>query len=201
MDAPAGTCPVSATQAVDWEGRYQSGTTGWERPSLDPAFLAWRAEGALAACRILVPGAGRSGEPLALAEAGFDVTALDVAPSAVAAQSERLGTRGTAVLADLFAWQPATPFDAIYDQTCLCALPPPLLPDYERLLSGWLRPGGALFVLFMQSGQEGGPPFDCPIPAMRTLFAPEWWAWPNVLPALVSHPSGRSEQPAVLRRR
>lgn len=192
---------MSATQAIDWESRYQEGRTAWERPALNPAFVAWRQSGELAPCRILIPGAGRSAEPAALAAAGFDVTVLDVAPSAAAAQRAQLGPTAHVVEADLFAWRPAVPFDAIYDQTCLCALPPDRLPDYEQLLAQWLRPGGALFVLFMQTGTEGGPPFDCPIPRMRTLFAPERWIWPATVPPLVHHPSLRDEQPVVLRHR
>ncbi|HEY6431217.1 MAG TPA: methyltransferase domain-containing protein [Acetobacteraceae bacterium] len=192
---------MSGTQAIDWESRYQAGTTRWERPSLNPAFLAWRADGILAPCRILVPGAGRSAEPLALAEAGFDVTVLDVSPTAVDVQRSRLPPTAQAIQADLFTWTPDRPFDAIYDQTCLCALPPPLLADYERRLADWLRPRGELFVLFMQTGQPGGPPFDCPLPDMRALFAPERWEWPEWLPGLVHHPSLRDEQPAILIRR
>ncbi len=108
---------------------------------------------------------------MALAEAGFDVTVLDVSPTAVEAQRSRLPPTAQAIQADLFAWTPDRPFDAIYDQTCLCALPPALLADYEQRLADWLRPGGHLFVLFMQTGQPGGPPFDCPLTDMRALFA------------------------------
>ncbi|HSU04139.1 MAG TPA: methyltransferase domain-containing protein [Acetobacteraceae bacterium] len=192
---------MSETQVIDWENRYQIGKTGWERASLHPAFLAWRRSGELAPCRILVPGAGRSPEPEALVEAGFAVTVLDVAASAAAAQRQRLGTRAEIVQADLFTWEPAVPFDAVYDQTCLCALPPALMPDYEQRLARWLRPGGVLCVLFMQSGGTGGPPFDCPIPEMQRLFSAERWVWPEALPPLVPHPSLREEQPALLRRR
>ncbi len=191
---------MSGTQAVDWESRYRDGTVGWERAALNPAFLAWRDAGVLAPpSRIMVPGSGRSLEPLALAQAGFAVTVVDVAPSAVAAQRARLGA-GNVVQADLFAWEPDAPFDAIYDQTCLCALPPALWPGYAARLHRWLRPDGMLLALFMQTGTEGGPPFHCDIEAMRALFAAPDWRWPEALPPLVQHPSGRAEQPAVLRR-
>jgi hypothetical protein len=190
------------TQAVDWEQRYQTGATGWQRAELNPAVSTWLHDGTLAPCRILVPGAGRSAEPLALAKAGFSVTVVDVAPSAIAFQGERLAPAGgEAVLADLFAWQPETPFDAVYDQTCLCALPPDLWDAYAGRLADWLRPGGVLAALFMQTGREGGPPFHCDLARMRTLFPTALWTWPADLPAPVMHPSGLSEQPAALRRR
>jgi SAM-dependent methyltransferase len=191
----------TTTQAIDWEARYREGTTGWQRPHLNPAWSAWVSDGTLAPGRILVPGAGRSAEPLALAEAGFTVTVVDIAPSAVAFQQERLvPAGGEAVLADLFGWQPERPFDAVYDQTCLCALPPDLWDAYAARLAGWLRPGGVLAVLFMQTGREGGPPFHCDLARMRTLFPEAMWTWPAELPAPVSHPSGLSEQPVALTR-
>ena len=194
--------PLPPTQAVDWETRYREGATGWERPGLNRAFLAWRESGALSPCRILVPGAGRSTEPLVLAEAGFDVTVVDAAPSAIAAQRElltNLHVRARVEFADLFTWQPPTAFDAVYDQTCLCALPPSLWPDYVARLHGWLKPGGRLFVLFMQTGQPGGPPFHCDVATMRRLFAADSWEWPDHLGEPVLHESGRREQPVVLR--
>jgi methyl halide transferase len=192
---------MSETQAIDWESRYRDGTTGWERHGLNPAFLAWRDSGALAPCRILVPGGGRSLEPLALAESGFDVVVVDGAPSAVAMQRahfERLKLGARAERADLFDWVPDAPFDAIYDQTCLCALPPTLWPDYARRLRSWLRPDGTLYILFMQSDRPDGPPFHCDIDVMRRLFAAPDWRWPEHLPTCVLHPSGLAEQPAVL---
>jgi methyl halide transferase len=194
---------MTESQAIDWESRYRSGTTGWERHGLNPAFLAWRESGALAPCRVLIPGGGRSLEPLALAEAGFDVTVVDAAPSAVAIQRahfERLKLPTRVEQADLFAWDPDAPFDVIYDQNCLCALPPGLWHNYARRLHRWLRPGGSLFILFMQSDRPVGPPFHCEIDAMRRLFAAPQWTWPEHLPEQVEHPAGLAEQPAVLGR-
>ncbi len=178
-----------------WESRFQGSRTPWERPGINPAFAAWRASGDLAPCRILVPGAGRSPEPAALLADGFDAVALDLADSAVSFQAGRLGA-GRSIRADVTAWMPDAPFDAVYDQTCLCALPPALWPAYEAQLRRWLRPGGRLFILFMQAGREGGPPFDCPLPAMRSLFST--WQWPDTLGEGVAHGLGTIEQPAIL---
>lgn len=194
---------MSETQAVDWETRYRDGATGWERHGLSPAFLEWRESGMMQPCRILIPGGGRSLEPLALAEAGFEVTFVDAAPTAIAMQRarlERLKVPAKIEQADLFAWDPDQPFDAVYDQTCLCALPPALWPNYVRRLHRWLRPDGRLFVLFMQSDRPSGPPFHCDLTAMRHLFAPPAWHWPEALPDQIDHPSGLKEQPAILQR-
>jgi hypothetical protein len=209
MSEPPLTPPPSAqpspTQAIDWEGRFREGTTRWERPALHPAFVDWQKNATLAPCRILVPGAGRSTEPLALADAGFDVTVVDASPTAVATQRARLERMHLQVrveLADLFTWQPPTPFDAVYDQACLCALPPALWPDYAARLRSWLQPGGRLFILFMQTGKPDGPPFHCGITAMRTLFDATHWNWPEVVPEAMPHQSGiGAEHPVVLARR
>jgi len=201
---PLATQPL-ATQAIDWEARFREGTTRWERPALHPAFVDWQESGVLAPCNILVPGAGRSTEPMALAEAGFTVTVVDAAPTAVATQQarlERVHMTARVELADLFTWQAPAPFDAVYDQACLCALPPKLWPDYAARLHAWLRPGGRLFILFMQTGKSDGPPFHCDVAAMRTLFDATRWDWPDTLAAMLPHPSGvGTEQPVVLPRR
>lgn len=192
------------SQAIDWESRYRDGATGWERQGLNPAFTAWRETGELAPCRILLPGAGRSPEPLALAEARFDVTLVDASPTAVATQRarlERLHVKAEVTQADLLLWNPSALFDAIYDQTCLCALPPAIWPDYTARLRRWLKPGGRLFILFMQSTRAGGPPFHCDLEQMRELFPAADWQWPDALPQAVDHSPGLAEQPAMLRAR
>lgn len=185
-----------------WEARFRAERTPWERPSLNPAFVKWRREGLLSPCRVLIPGAGRSGEPVALCQDGFDVTVVDSAPSAIAVQRVRLHAASLSAdiyEADLLTWSPNAPFDAVYDQTCLCALDPADWPTYAAQLSRWLRPGGALFLLAMQTGRQGGPPFDCPPDAMRALFH-TGWEWPDILPGRVPHNAAWGEIPILLRR-
>jgi SAM-dependent methyltransferase len=192
---------MTVQPAIDWESRYRDGATAWERPGLHPAFGDWRESGALAPCRILVPGGGRSAEPLAMAEAGFEVTIVDLAETAVATQRarlERLNVPARVIQANLLTWEPDAPFDAVYDQTCLCALPPASWAGYAERLHRWLTPQGRLFILFMQTHSQGGPPFHCDLTQMRGLFAHHRWTWPETLPEPIAHPSGRTEQPAIL---
>ncbi len=187
--------------AADWESRYRDGATAWERPGLNDAYLTWREHRVLNPCRILIPGGGRSAEPLAMAETGFDVTVVDLAESAVAVQRarlEHLHVRARVELANLLIWEPAVSFDAIYDQAFLCALPPAAWPEYEQRLHRWLKSDGTLFILFMQTHTAGGPPFHCDLNSMHNLFPATRWRWPEQLERQVDHPSGRSEQPAVL---
>ena len=189
-----------STTLLDWESRYRTGQTGWQRSDVNPTCRAWIADGTLPPGHILVPGAGRSEEPLALAQAGYAVTVVDIADSAVAFQSERLAPLGgIALAADLFAFTPETPFDAVYEQTCLCALPPELWDRYAACLAAWIRPGGVLGAMFIQTGRDGGPPFHCDLGRMGALFPADLWAWPAD-PQPVPQFGGLSEIPAALRR-
>ena len=94
----------------------------------------------------------------------------------------------------------ARAFDAIYEQTCLCALSPDHWEDYERRLASWIVPGGALAAAFMQTDSPAGPPFACAPDAMRRLFAEARWEWPAEL-VPVPHPMGLVELAGILRRR
>jgi methyl halide transferase len=188
----------------DWEDRYRQGRTGWDRGSVSPALLHWLDAGLIPQGRVLVPGCGHGHEVEALVRAGCQITAVDIAPTPVLRLMARLadaGLNACVVQADLLRWTPAEPFDAIYEQTCLCALDPADWLEYARRLAGWLSPGGRLFALFMQTGKEGGPPYHCAMPAMRELFADDDWQWPASHPFEIPHPTGLTEVACVLTRR
>jgi hypothetical protein len=104
------------------------------------------------------------------------------------------------IQADLLHWQPEQPFVAVYEQTCICALEPAHWAEYEQRLYDWLVQGGRLFALFMQTGRAGGPPFDCPMPDMRALFAQPRWRWPDDRALEVPHPNGLTELGFVITR-
>ena len=185
-----------------WQDRYVAGKTGWDRGGASAAMMTWVEEGKLRPCRILIPGCGRGHEAIALAEAGFDVTAIDFAATAVEhlkLELRRRGLNANVVQSDLFAFCEPDSFDAIYEQTCLCAIDPSQWQTYQQLLACWLRPHGKLFALFMQSGQYHAPPFSCDLPSMRELFAEPTWQW-NDGPVRVEHPTGMHELGCLLHR-
>jgi SAM-dependent methyltransferase len=188
----------------EWEQRYGAGTTAWDRGAASPALAHWLASGVVPEGRVLVPGCGHGHEVAELIRAGRQVTAVDIAAQPVlclAGQLAKLGLHASVVQADLLHWRPPEPFDAIYEQTCLCALDPGHWAAYERRLADWLRPGGRLLALFMQTGHGGGPPFDCPVRQMTELFAADRWDWPDDPPLEVPHPNGLVEKGYVLTRR
>lgn len=195
--------PVAALTPCYWQARYDEGQTGWDRGAASPTLVRWLTAGDLQPCRMLVPGCGRGHEVVTLAEAGFDVTGVDFAPAAVAAAQSHLAGAGVdaeIVHADLFSYRPDRPFEAIYEQTCLCALSPERWAEYEQRLVSWLQPGGRLFAAFMQTDAAEGPPFACRPDAMRELFAADRWEWPQRLEPQ-EHPNGLVELTGVLRRR
>lgn len=191
-----------------WNERFRTHTTGWDRGAVHPQLLHWIAEGTLKPCRILVPGCGAGHEVLHLAAAGFEVTALDYAEQAVALVTERLQKQGlsaTVLQADVRQWDAPQPFDAIWEQTCLCALYPDDWMAYANRLHQWLTPQGRLFALFMQTAKPGaeegwiqGPPYHCDILAMRAVFPSTRWQWPKPPYPRVPHPGGSAELALVL---
>jgi SAM-dependent methyltransferase len=194
-----------------WQQRFLSNQTPWDRGAPNPQLAVWLESRDLAPCRILVPGCGAGYEVLVLAQAGFEVTALDYAPAAIEFTRERLAranARATLVRSDALAWEPPAPFDAIYEQTCLCALHPDDWRAYADRIDRWLVPGGRLYALFMQvlrdsaaQGVIGGPPYHCDINAMRALFSAQRWDWPAPPYARVPHPQSWHELAVVLVRK
>jgi SAM-dependent methyltransferase len=218
-----------------WQGNFDARTTPWDRGVINPQIERWVRSGELRPfqdadaraaggddtrlTRVLVPGCGSGHEVAMLAEWGFDVTGVDFAPAAAALTRNRLRSllqsragarmmRAEVVEADVLAYRPSAQFDAIYEQTCLCALYPDHWRRYADQLHAWLRPGGKLFALFAQARREdsatghvAGPPYHCDINAMRSLLPGDLWEWPKPPYPGLAHPAGMTELAVVLTRR
>lgn len=196
-----------------WQEKFETQQTGWDRGQASPQLMHWLADGLLNAQkspRVAVPGCGKGWEVAALSAAGFDVTGLDYTPAAVAEAQQRLqaaGLSAAVVQADVLTYTPDQTFDAVYEQTCLCALNPDSWVAYSHQLARWIRPGGHLYALFMQvarpGSQEGlveGPPFHCDINAMHALFDQRHWRWPVGALTQVPHKNGLFELAVILER-
>lgn len=195
-----------------WQRRFDAADTPWDRGAPGPHLAPWLDSGMLTAgSRVAVPGCGSGHDVLALAKAGLDVTAIDYAPGAVALTRQRLeaaGARAVLVQADVLAWQPEAPFDAVYEQTCWCALHPDHWGAYAAQLHRWLRPGGRLLLLAMQclrpgasEGRIEGPPYHLDIHMTRALLPSGTWDWPAPPYVQVPHPRGWHELALVVTRR
>jgi len=176
-----------------WQSRFAEGKLPWDRGAPNPQLLRWLADGTLApGQRVVVPGCGQGWEVAALAAAGVATIGIDFAPNALALCRRLLDHHGTStdkaelLDANVLHWQPETPVDAVFEQTCLCALYPDYWTAYAAQLHAWIKPGGKLLALFMQaprpSAAEGfieGPPYHGDINAMRALFPATLWDWPK----------------------
>lgn len=195
-----------------WQERFEKKETGWDRGAVSPQLIAWFDAGVLTPCRVAVPGCGSGWEVAELVRRGFDVVAIDYTTAAIERTHAHLLSKGLTaevVQANVLTYQPTEPFDAIYEQTCLCAIHPDHWVEYAGQLRKWLKPEGTLFAAFMQmvrapaveQGLIVGPPYHCDINAMRALFTESNWVWPKPPYAKVAHPNGGHELAFPLKKR
>jgi SAM-dependent methyltransferase len=195
-----------------WQRRFVSGDLPWDRGAAGPQLQRWWSDGVIRpGVRIAVPGCGTGHDVAWLARAGAQVTGIDYAPAALERARETLrqaDAQASLVAADVTAWAPGEPFDAVYEQTCWCALHPDRWAAYAQRLQSWLRPGGQLLLMLMQAPRPGaaegrleGPPYHMDVHGARALLPLETWDWPAPPYPRVEHPRGWAELAIVLQRR
>lgn len=142
-----------------WTERFEQRFTPWDKGGVPEAlkqFVAQSPQPRIA----LIPGCGTGYEAAYLSEAGWDVTAIDFSPAAVAAAQAALGPWAAKVIeADFFAFLPPKPVDFIYERAFLCALPRRLWPNVARRWAELLPAGGMLGGFFYFDDSPKGPPF------------------------------------------
>mmetsp|Transcript_22379 Transcript_22379/g.35484 ORF Transcript_22379/g.35484 Transcript_22379/m.35484 type:complete len:264 (-) Transcript_22379:377-1168(-) len=124
-----------------------------------------------------VPGCGRGYDAVALAEAGYTVLGLDLAPTAVEAANRYLeemngiqNPEGACSFEEGDFFGVSQRFDVIFDYTFLCALPPELRKPWAEKMKSSLKPGGELITLiFPICEKEGGPPYAMSMELVRDL--------------------------------
>lgn len=155
-----------------WDKRFGEGTTPWNAGGVPRALMDYVAHAEYKP-RTLIPGCGHAWEAAWLAEQGWDVTALDFSAAAIEAARQQLGNwPGRLICADFFGFEPAAPYEAIYERAFLCALPRKLWVDYGRRMHDLLTPGGYLFGFFFFSDDPKGPPFGIAPEALEALLSP-----------------------------
>lgn len=169
---------VPAGGGVDWEARYTAGDTPWDKGLPHPSLAAWLRKHPLHG-RVLVPGCGSGHDVREIARlCDADVVGMDIAPSAIRRARGHAGTgRESYVLGDFLAGDAAGrgPFDALFEHTCFCAIPPSRRGDYIREAAAALRPGALFFGVFFGNPDNDdpcSPPFRCPREEVEDLFSP-----------------------------
>jgi SAM-dependent methyltransferase len=157
-----------------WDERFARGFTPWDRGGVPQALQAFVArEGS--ALTTLIPGCGAAYELAYLAEQGWDATAIDFSPAAVATARAGLGQWADRVVeADFFAYEPAAPLGLIYERAFLCALPRAMWPRVAARWAELLAPGARLAGFFFFDDAPKGPPFGIERAALDALLTPHF---------------------------
>jgi len=155
-----------------WDERFAKAFTPWDRGGVPQALREFvgRQPRPLVS---LIPGCGSAYELVYLCEAGWDATAIDFAPEAVARGKALAGQWGARIVeADFFAWQPPRLVELIYECAFLCALPPNLRTQLVARWARLLQPGGQVAGFFYFDQTIKGPPFGIERAELERLMAP-----------------------------
>src|SRR5438552_1049320 len=163
--------PDDKSSVQFWDRFYREGLPPWDAGRVPQALKEFLA-GTKLSGRVLVPGCGSGYEVRAFAESGFDVTAIDISPTAVnIAHSRAAPFRANIILGDFFTYYFGNEqFDIVYERTFLCSQPRSRWKEYARRIAELVRPGGLLLGFFLYWETESGPPFGLKQGDLESLF-------------------------------
>jgi SAM-dependent methyltransferase len=114
--------PAGVQMIERWDSAYRAGRpAGWDTGLTAPPLKDAVESGVIKPCRVIAFGCGTGTNEIYLAGKGFDVTAVDVAPSALGLAAEKAKKAGVQVrwlLADVLALPDLEPFDLVFDRGC-----------------------------------------------------------------------------------
>jgi methyl halide transferase len=167
--------------SVDWNHRYRSGETPWEKgkPHPELPFLLSAHQGIFAsAARVLVPGCG-VGHDAALIRAvnKGELIGLDIADEAIERAKSRYAELTISwETGDFFSWQGS--YEVVFEHTCFCAIPVERRTNYVSAMARLIPSGGYLVgIFFLNPDHEGeeGPPFGVSIEELKGFFSPDFF--------------------------
>ena len=151
------------TKETDWQERYQTEDTPWDKGEPAPGLVDWlKAQTLDPETRVLVPGCGRGHDASAWAKAGFDTTGMDLAEIALSDAREKYESLPNLAFfpGNFLDEKPQEPYDLIFEHTLYCAIDPARREDYAKSLPNWLKQGGYFLAIhFIFPLDEEGPPF------------------------------------------
>jgi SAM-dependent methyltransferase len=157
-----------------WSERFEQNYMPWDHGGVPGALQRFVAN-APGKQVTLIPGCGVGHEVAYLSEAGWDVTAIDFSPAAVAAAQATLGPWASRVIeADFFTFVPQRPLDLIYERAFFCALPRDRWPQIATRWAELLPPRGLLAGFFYFDDAPKGPPFGIAPTELDALLTPNF---------------------------
>lgn len=157
-----------------WSERFERGFMPWDRGGVPSRLLQFVADAGRPYVT-LIPGCGTGYEVACLAEAGWDVTAIDFSAAAVEKAKAVLGPWSDRVVeADFFTFTPAKPLDLIYERAFFCALPPRMRQAIVDRWAALLPPGGLLAGFFFFDDAPKGPPFGIAPDELHAMLDPHF---------------------------
>jgi len=133
-----------------WDGSYRGRRAGWDvgRPSSELRDAVER--GVLRPCRVVELGCGTGTNAIYLAQKGFDVTAIDIAPTALRLAEEKARQAGVSVcwvLANVVRPPRLEPFELVFDRGCYHGVRRQNAAGYVQALKQLTRPGARVLIL------------------------------------------------------
>jgi SAM-dependent methyltransferase len=157
-----------------WDERFDKQFTPWDRGGAPAELRAFVAQSP-APLSVLAPGCGSAYELALMLDAGWDATAIDFSPVAVARAKRLAGQWADRIVqADFFSYAPPRPLDMVYEQAFLCALPRARQPEVAARWAELLAPGGLLAGYFFFDDAPKGPPFGIARARLDALLAPHF---------------------------
>ena len=155
-----------------WDARFDANFTPWDQGGVPQSLANYIALNPTPR-KTLIPGCGSAHEVRFLAGLGWDVTAIDFSPAAVAFARKLLGDLGNHVHeADFFGEALSRQhFDAIYERAFLCALPRALWTEWAARIARLIPLHGRLFGFFFFDINEKGPPFGATPAQLSALLS------------------------------
>ena len=189
---------------IDWNQRYRTGDTPWEKGSPAPPLIEFLANHQVSG-KVLVPGCGFGHDVRLFARHGTEPLGLDIAPIPIdsAKRQKRVG-RESYLLGDLFQLDRSLrgSFDWVFEHTCFCAIDPSLRKEYVRAVDSALVKGGALLaIFFIEIEDPEGPPFPVTHEEIAQLFDPFFETTERWVPSMAYPGRENREEMRVMRRK
>jgi len=189
-----------------WEDIYLTDDAGWDLGGVTPVFESIGDE--IKPGKICILGCGRGYDAVMFAKKGFDVTAVDFAPSSIEALEElskNENVKVTAIQKDIFTLPPTfkNKFDYIIEQTCFCAINPNRRNEYEQLIKKILKPGGKLIGLWFpldKKTEDDGPPWGTTVNEVKSIFKNGWTIEQEKFPDLTIEPRRGREKLIIFKK-